>query len=134
MTAPMPYSNPSVTGLAAVEQALRGDWLDARVTLHLLSEDDLADLANDLDDLRRMIDEVPDPRSERRYDDLCEHCHGPIVKTRGGMYPWLHLGGWRYCAWQPDDALTLVATPSQNAESQRSNEDRPVDGKASSDG
>lgn len=53
------------------------------------------------------------PSVEQPYDDLCANCGGKIVEKPYGPYPWLHIGGWRFCPWQPEtDKPTVVATPS----------------------
>lgn len=49
--------------LDPIRAALAGDWLEAEVLLHALSDDDLNALANDLDDLRNIIDRVPEKGS-----------------------------------------------------------------------
>ncbi len=46
--------------IEAVNLFLRGEHLDATVAVHYLTDDQLCDLANDLDDFRNLIDSVPE--------------------------------------------------------------------------
>lgn len=61
----------------------------------------------------------PTPPERDAYEGLatdeCSNCgDGVFEPYRTDVYPWLHVGGWRYCPRLPDeDKPSRVATPAR---------------------